>query len=171
MITKVRFPKFNANITEGMVGAWCVSEGDAVGHGDPLVEIITDKATFDFEAEEEGVVRKIIAKEKSTVPVGYIIALVGDDGDELPDVSEENEHILAEHQKAAVEVKAKGEPKAPRSRGGGRARVRAVPAARRLAKEAGVDIADVPPSQGDPVITEDDVRRYLESASGKGDRP
>ncbi|NOZ20348.1 MAG: hypothetical protein GXP25_04580 [Planctomycetes bacterium] len=171
MVTKVRFPKFDANITEGMIGQWRVAEGDAVQDGDPLVEVITDKATFDLEAEEVGVLRRIIAKEKSTVPVGYVIALIGDEGDELPDVAEENERILAEHQKAAIEMTAKGEAKAKASpsRQGSRVKVRAVPSARRMAKEAGIDIADVPPSEGNPIVTEDDVRRYLDSTSNKGE--
>lgn len=136
-----------------------------------MVEIITDKATFDLEAETEGRLKAIIAKEKSVVPVGYIIALAGEDGDALPDVAEENEKIMAEHRQTALDAKPTGGAREALGAVGGRAHVRAVPAARRLAKEAGIDIANVPPSNGSPVITEEDVKRYLASTSGKGGAP
>jgi len=50
----------------------------------------TDKACFDIEAPRAGVVRRILADAKSTLPVGYIIALIGDPDDPLPDVSAAN---------------------------------------------------------------------------------
>ena len=168
MMQKVRFPKFDANITEGMVGVWYKSEGEDVGSGDPLVQIVTDKATFDFESTWSGTLRQVVAKEKSHVPVGYVIALIGDDADEMPDVSIENEQIMAAHEKETLEVKAKSDGKRSRRRAG-RTRVRAVPAARRLAREAGIDIADVPCAADNPVIGEDDVTRYLKSTSDKGE--
>ena len=63
---------------DGMIGRWLKREGERVEAGEPLVEIITDKAKFDYESPASGILRKIVATEKSTVPVGYVIALFAD---------------------------------------------------------------------------------------------
>ena len=58
---------------EGTFGAWLKNEGDTVQPGDALCELITEKTTFPLEAEGEGILRRIVAGEKSVVPVGAVI--------------------------------------------------------------------------------------------------
>jgi len=165
MVTKIRFPKIDANILEGQVGGWLKAEGDRVSKDEPLVELITDKANFELPSEADGVLRKIIAGEKSTVPVGYVLALIAEDDEPLPDVNEENEKLLAEH-RAVAQL---GSPtpvvvrKAQRER---RKRVRATPAARRLARQLEIDLSDVE-AQGDrQIVTEEDVKRHIDERQG-----
>ena len=158
---KVRFPKFDANITEGMVGKWLKAELDDVKRGEKLVELVTDKATFELEADCDGKLLRIVAPEKSHVPVGYIIAIIGDADEAVPDVSAENERIMREYQDLVVSM---GEADAKSS--SERRRVRATPAARRLARQAGVDLSEIPSRDGKQVITEEDVKVFLQRKEG-----
>lgn len=168
MIHRVVLPKFDANITEATIGEWHKSEGDAVQPDDVLVDIITDKANFELTAETGGILRKIIAPEKSQVPLGYVIALVGDADDDFPDVSAENEKLMQEYL-ASVTGKTVSAPtgeraevvKEPAAR---RGRVRATPRARRLAREHHIDLAAVREKTGAEVVTEKEVRQYVEES-------
>ena len=166
MIHRVVLPKFDANITEATIGEWHRSEGDAVHPGDVLVDIITDKANFELTAEAGGILRKIAAAEKSQVPLGYVVALVGDAADDLPDVAAENEKLMQEYL-ASVTGRAVSAPTGdrtgpPKERVARQGRVRATPRARRLAREHHIDLADVREKTGVEVLTEKEVRQYIE---------
>ncbi len=159
--------KWAENLDEATVSAWLVSEGDEVTPGDGLCEIITDKASFEYEIEFEGTVKAIYCPPNSTVPVGYVIAFIGGPHDEPPaGVAEENAALLEKH-RAEAEAELDLELDLPATvarRGAGRGgRVRATPAARRLAREKDLVIEEVAQAldvQG--VVSEDDIRRYLE---------
>ena len=156
MAALVRFPKLGANVVEGAVSAWRRREGDSVRKGDPLVEIVTSKATFDVESPADGVLRRILAPEKSNLPVGYVLALVGEPGEELPDVDGENGRLLAAFRAEALQRRSgEAEPGATASR----KKVRATPGARRLAIELGIDLGEISLPSGSGVIREEDVRR------------
>lgn len=168
MAVKVVIEKVFENMEEATIGKWLKREGDYVNEGEPLVEIITEKVTFEMESPSSGILRRIIAHEKSAVPVGYVIALLGEADEQLPDVDEENERLLKRwrgEQLAAMSVA----PAAPKSQplqtgisSEGAKRVRATPAARRFAKEHGVSIEEVADALGVEVVSEADVRRYIE---------
>jgi len=163
MIHKVVLPKFDANITEATLGPWHKREGDRVHVGDVLVDVITDKANFELEAEGEGVLRTIITPEKSQVPLGYIIAILADADEDVPDVSAENEVMMTEY-RASVTGKALAAPTddaAKTEPTAGPARVRATPRARRLARGAGVDLAEVQEATGSERVTEKDVETWM----------
>lgn len=176
MVHKLTLPKFDANITEAALGAWHKSEGERVEAGDVLVDVITDKANFELTAQAPGVLRKIVAPEKSQVPLGYVIALVGDPGDELPDVTAENSRLMREYLASAtgkavpIVIGMRPGPSSgvpaqpgavPISSGG--ERVRATPRARRLAREHGIDLADVSRwiGTGVEIVTEEHVQRLI----------
>ena len=93
---RVALPKFDANIVQATLGAWHKSEGDRVDTGDVLVDVVTDKANFELTAEASGVLRRSLAPEKSEVPLGYVVALVGQPAEPIPDVSAENERMMKE---------------------------------------------------------------------------
>jgi len=157
MAVLIRFPKVAANVEEGMVGAWRKRVGDRVARDEPLVELITDKATFELPAETDGTLLRILAEEKSTVPVNYVLGILGSPDEAVPDVTEENERLLALHRRRAA---ADWRPQAGSSvAGGGVPNVRATPSARRLARELGVDLTQVVPADG-RVVRDDDVRRH-----------
>lgn len=166
----IMIEKWAENLDEATVGRWLVQEGDEVEAGDGLCEIITDKATFEYEAERAGIVKAIYAPARSTVPVGYVIAFVGAaDEEPPPHIEEHNRRLMAEHRRAAeeeleLEIDLFGRNSRRERRGGGRRadKVRATPAARRLAREREVSLEEIATALGkDDVINEEDVRRFL----------
>jgi pyruvate dehydrogenase E2 component (dihydrolipoamide acetyltransferase) len=159
MITKVKLPKISANIEEATVTAWFKREGDPVRKGEPLLELTTDKAAVEFEAPRGGTLRKILAREKSVVPVGYILALLGTADDVLPDVTQSNAAILEKHRKASAPTH-KTVKSRVRKIGGN---VRATPAARRLAKEHDIDLETVKAALKVTVVTEESVEAFRTS--------
>jgi pyruvate dehydrogenase E2 component (dihydrolipoamide acetyltransferase) len=156
MITKVRNPKLSANIEEAMITAWLKEEGDKIRKGEPIAEITTDKTAFEFESPRAGTLRRIVAPVKSTIPVNYVIALIGGASDPLPDVDPENGKLMDAH-RARVKTLRKAKP--GKQTGSARIRVRATPAARRLARELGVDLAKIQAAGGPDVVSEEMVRK------------
>jgi pyruvate/2-oxoglutarate dehydrogenase complex dihydrolipoamide acyltransferase (E2) component len=165
MIHRIALPKFDANITEATVGRWLKTEGDLVKKDDLLVEMITDKATFELTSEAQGVLRKIVAPEKSQVPLGYVVALVGGPRDPLPDVSAENRRLMDDYLASVtaktVSAPEKGPgPSSPAEPAEPIARVRATPKARRLARRHNIDLALVQKALGVEVVTEEHVQEF-----------
>ncbi|MDA0321211.1 MAG: E3 binding domain-containing protein [Verrucomicrobia bacterium] len=155
MIAKIRMPKLSANIEEATITAWLKNEGDKVRKEEPIAEVTTDKTAFEFESPKAGTLRRIVAPVKSNVPVHYVIALIGSASDPLPDVDPENKTLMTEH-RARAETSRKTQPKKRSS--GPRARVRATPAARRLARELGIDLTDVAAAGDSEIVSEEMVR-------------
>ena len=77
MATQVVMPKLSPTMEEGQLSRWLKKEGDKVTVGEPLAEVDTDKATMEAQALAEGVLRKILVEEGSTVPLGAVIAIIG----------------------------------------------------------------------------------------------
>jgi pyruvate/2-oxoglutarate dehydrogenase complex dihydrolipoamide acyltransferase (E2) component len=165
MPAKVKVPKLTENTDEVTLTAWFKKEGDAIRKGDPLVEMTTDKAVFEVESPCSGVVRKILAKVKSVLPTGYVVALVGSAAEPLPDVSAANARLLEKRSDAAPAAKPIAPPVAPASAPAApdpaASAVRATPAARRLAREKGIDLAKLRNDIKVEVITEEMVRQCL----------
>jgi pyruvate dehydrogenase E2 component (dihydrolipoamide acetyltransferase) len=167
MIIKVLVPQAFENMEEATIGAWLKAEGDLVHEGDALCELITEKTTFELPAEgmpASGVLlRRIMASEKSIVPVGVCIALLGSDGEELPDVEAENARVLARRQAESTtpSTPALQVPVADATAvGPSTSRLRATPAARRAARERGLALEDVAVAYPGKVLTEDDVANF-----------
>lgn len=158
MSTRVPIPQLSANITEATVTAWMATVGETVAQGQALAEVTTDKAAFELEAPADGTLLTIYAREKSIVPVGYTVALIGAPGDTDPAVEADNRALLARQQSTI--------PKAEhaRRRDGGD-RVRATPKARKIARQHGLDLARIKADTGADLINETILAPYLESAS------
>jgi pyruvate dehydrogenase E2 component (dihydrolipoamide acetyltransferase) len=110
-----------------------------------------------------GTLRKIFAPEQSVVPVGYILAAIGgaDETEEaLPDIESENEKLIA---RSREELTARDGLAVKRG-----TRVRATPAARRLAKELAVDLAAVAASSSGALVREEDVRAFSQREGSGG---
>jgi pyruvate dehydrogenase E2 component (dihydrolipoamide acetyltransferase) len=86
LVKKIVMPKYGLQQDEGTVVRWLKNEGEKVEKGEGLVEVETDKAVFEYESPEAGVLRKILVKEGSVVPVLSVIAVVTDSPDEPVDV-------------------------------------------------------------------------------------
>src|SRR3954464_1362528 len=75
----VSMPRLSDSMEEGTILKWLKSDGDEVSRGDELVEIETDKANMTYEADSDGVLQ-IVAQEGDTLPVGELIARIGEGG-------------------------------------------------------------------------------------------
>jgi pyruvate dehydrogenase E2 component (dihydrolipoamide acetyltransferase) len=159
MVTKVKIPKLTENDEEQVVTAWLKKEGDPVQKGDPLVELSTSKAAFELEAPRSGLLRAILADVKSSLPVGYVIALIGDAGEALPEVSAANRRLMGTQARSVQSAPAA----TPTSGSAGTGPLRATPAARRVARERGIDLALVQAKYKVEVINESVLAKYLEA--------
>ncbi|SIN69039.1 pyruvate dehydrogenase complex dihydrolipoamide acetyltransferase [Algoriphagus halophilus] len=104
----IRMPKMSDTMEEGVIAAWLKKVGDTVKPGDILAEVETDKATMELESYDEGVLLYIGVKEKDSVPVNGVIAVIGEKG-------EDYEHLLkgADSSSDKKEEAPKSEEKAP----------------------------------------------------------
>jgi pyruvate dehydrogenase E2 component (dihydrolipoamide acetyltransferase) len=159
MAIVIRMPEVLAGATEGVISHWAVKEGDEVAVGDVLAEIETDKAAVEYQAEDAGTVARLVQAAGKMVEVGEPIAVFAAAGDTDADiekaladaggaVAEEEpaaEAPAAEAVATSVEAApaAQAEPAVVRAAG---ERIFASPIVRKLAREAGIDLAVVPGS-------------------------
>jgi pyruvate dehydrogenase E2 component (dihydrolipoamide acetyltransferase) len=76
-------PKLSPTMEEGQLSRWLKKEGEKVSIGEPIAEVDTDKATMEAQALTSGVLRKILVQEGSTVPLGAIIAIIGEPDEDI----------------------------------------------------------------------------------------
>ena len=166
MATAVILPKLDEAMLTGTIVWWMKDEGDWVEKGESILEIETEKVTFEIEAEESGILSKVVAKEGDEVTVGTVIALILQPGEEAPDVPEPvvvpKGEAPAAVPAAPVEVP---EPlKEPRD-------IKASPVARRTAREHGIDIATVMGTGPGGRIVREDVLRAVEESKAVAAQP
>src|SRR5208283_1880936 len=144
MATEVLMPALSPTMTEGKIARWLKTEGEPVRPGDVLAEIETDKATMEVEAIDEGVLAKIVVPAGTAdVPVNYVIGLIAGDGEDAKSVASEPLPASEKTPDAASAVPT-AVTAAPILLNGERGpRVFASPLARRIAKEAGLDLAAI----------------------------
>ena len=94
---EIQMPKLSDTMTEGTVVSWKKKIGDEVTAGGVLAEIETDKATMEWEATDDGVLKEIFVQEGGKVNVGDRIAFIGGEGDEA---AESDEKKVEEHASA-----------------------------------------------------------------------
>src|SRR4051812_36459301 len=182
MPINILMPALSPTMEKGNLAKWLKKEGDKVKSGDVIAEIETDKATMEVEAVDEGTIAKILVPEGTQdVPVNDIIAVLAGDGEDVkaasagagaapaPKPAEAPKPAAAAPAPAAPTAApapaAAPAPQAAAAKTNGQARVFSSPLARRLAKEAGIDIARVNGSGPHGRI----VARDVEGAkSGKG---
>lgn len=162
----IRMEKWAENLDEVTVGEWLKREGDLVAPGEPVAELITEKATFQYTPEEGGVLLRILAGENSTLPVGYVIGFIGEPGEPLPEGVESTNQGLIEAKKAEVRLALAPSVEPTRAAAGGA--LRATPPARRAARDAGVELEAVAAWLGDGRrLTDRDVEAYVQQAGGE----
>src|ERR671939_1015343 len=83
MATEIKLPRLGQGMESGTIVKWLKSEGEQVEKGEPLYELDTDKVTQEVEADASGVLLKIAVSE-GEVPVGQTIAVIGEQGEEVP---------------------------------------------------------------------------------------
>ena len=166
MITYVTVPQYFENMEEATIGAWLKKEGETVAQGDALCELITEKTTFELEAEADGVLRLILAPEKSIVPVGFTLAFIGGETEVLPDIEAENTALkelkkdIEDVSESALKVPSLSVSKSVPAPSAAGSRVRATPAARRAARDKGINLEDLAAKFPGKVLSEEDVANY-----------
>lgn len=172
MSTRVTIPLVSTNASDVTITAWRCAPGARVRPGEGLLEVTTDKAAFEVEAPSEGTLLAVYAPPRSVVPVGYIVALLGEPGETDPAVESDNAAIVARQQHAltardpAADASAAATAGAPSLRSpppSGTAlpqAVRATPKARRLAAERGLDLEAVRAATAATLITEAVLEAY-----------
>ncbi|MBI2986131.1 MAG: 2-oxo acid dehydrogenase subunit E2 [Deltaproteobacteria bacterium] len=165
MATDVIMPALGMAQEKGTLVSWLKAEGDSVTKGEPLMEVETDKATVEVEAPASGILAHVTAAPGDEVPVGQRIAVLVAPGESLPKQSTKAAPPSAAA--AALTVS----PPEPSSVSKAQAapilgRIAASPAARRIAKERGVDLASLKGSGPKGEIVAQDVQRAKEMESG-----
>ncbi|MGD2069546.1 MAG: pyruvate dehydrogenase complex dihydrolipoamide acetyltransferase [Gemmatimonadota bacterium] len=178
MATKVHMEALSPTMEEGQVVKWLKDEGDEVTNGDVLAEIETDKATMELTARGAGILRKVVVGEGGTAPVGTVIAVIGEEDEDISELlrdatagdagDEEPEAAgpARKDEEAEEEEEESGRDTTPAAAEAGEegGRIKASPLARRLAEEAGIDLAAVRGSGPAGRI----VKRDVEEAKEKG---
>ncbi|KJC59428.1 branched-chain alpha-keto acid dehydrogenase subunit E2 [Bradyrhizobium sp. LTSPM299] len=192
MPINILMPALSPTMEKGNLAKWLKKEGDKVKSGDVIAEIETDKATMEVEAVDEGTIAKILVPEGTQdVPVNDIIAVLAGDGEDVkaasagaragaapaPKPAEAPKPAAAAPAAAAAAAPAAAPaPKpaaapapqaaaAPAAQANGHARIFSSPLARRLAKEAGIDLARITGTGPHGRVIAHDV---AEAKSGKG---
>ena len=173
-------PALSPTMTEGSISKWNVKEGDSFAAGDVLLEIETDKATMDVEAQEDGVVMKIIQGDGSkAVQVGTRIGVLAEPGDDLATLeipADENSSAAAPKASEAAKPepkapqkseKVEGQPKVASEKAGGKIHKQTyplMPSVALLVAENGLDesaIAKIPSTGPNGRLLKGDVLAYL----------
>lgn len=158
MAVKVPMPKVGLTMTEGFVTQWLKEDGDEVKKKDPIAVIMSKKITYEIGSPADGIFRPVV-KLQETIPVNQAMAYITAPGEAVP-----VEEAAAEAPAAAVVAAAAGPAPAKKF-------VVASPAARRVAKELGVDITLVQGTGPQGKISEDDVRQFAEKQAAVSASP
>ncbi len=160
MITAVHVPRWGITMERGLIVAWLAEEGQRVAKGQPLLELETEKMVNVVESPGDGVLRMILVPAGETAAVGELIAVIAEPTEEF-----DLEALRDAAPSPAATTSAVRERRAARpAKRTARGRVRASPAARRLAQAHGLDLAGVAGTGPRDSITRHDVKRALMDA-------
>jgi pyruvate dehydrogenase E2 component (dihydrolipoamide acetyltransferase) len=185
MPVNILMPALSPTMEKGNLAKWLKQEGDKVKPGDVIAEIETDKATMEYEAIDEGTLAKIVVPEGTQdVAVNQLIAVLAEEGEDVKAAAAGAGKAAAPAAKPSASAPAKPEsaaapaaqPAAPKAappsqpqpsvaRAPGTNRVFSSPLARRLAKEAGIDLGRI---QGSGPLGRIIARDVEAAKSGKG---
>ncbi|WGH76561.1 pyruvate dehydrogenase complex dihydrolipoamide acetyltransferase [Tenacibaculum tangerinum] len=172
----VTMPRLSDTMTEGTVATWLKKVGDAVEEGDILAEIETDKATMEFESFNEGTLLHIGIQEGESAPVDSLLAIIGEAGTDVSSVLEAHKAGALDNSSDSEE-KQEEAPKAEENKtetattpvetvsntnSGGR--IFASPLAKKIAKDKGINLAEVTGSGENGRIVKKDVENYTPAA-------
>ncbi|MBP2564834.1 pyruvate dehydrogenase complex dihydrolipoamide acetyltransferase [Agrobacterium tumefaciens] len=185
MPINITMPALSPTMEEGNLAKWLVKEGDKVAPGDVIAEIETDKATMEVEAVDEGTVAKLVVPAGTeAVKVNALIAILAAEGEDVAEAAqggnaapapsqakaeapkeEKSEAAPVKAEKPVADQAAAASTPAPVAKSG--ERIFASPLARRLAKEAGLDLTAVSGSGPHGRIVKTDVEKAAASGGAK----
>lgn len=132
-MAEIIVPELAESITEGTISTWFKQVGDTVEKGENVLELETDKVNVEIVSEEAGVISELKAEEGDTVEVGQVIAVVGEGSGPAAEPAEEDENDEL---------------------------VVATPSARKLAREKGIKISDINPTDPRGLVRSQDVENH-----------
>ncbi len=155
-MAEIIVPELAESITEGTIAKWLKQPGEHVEKGEFIVELETDKVNVEVISEEAGTVKELLFEEGDTVEVGAVIAIVGEGG--AAPAPKKEEAAPAEKAEAAPQASAPAEETSSSDD-----RTIASPAARKLAREKGIDLAAVNPVDPMGRVRAQDVAAHTEA--------
>lgn len=168
MAEVIFMPRMSDTMTEGNIVGWLKKEGDKVEPGDTLAEVETDKATMELDSPAEGVILHIAVKE-GAVPINAVIAVIGKQGEDWQAAiaAAGGASDIVPDAAPAAPTPAAAAPSAPAAPAPAPStedsRTKASPLAKSMAKETGVDLAQVTGSGDQGRIVKRDVEAFIES--------
>lgn len=191
MAEKIEMPKLSDTMEEGVIAKWNVKEGDKVQSGDIIAEVETDKATMEVEVFDSGTILKIIVDEGDSVPLGGLMAVIGEEGEDISDILEDAGNGSDDKEKVEEKTEKKGKEKKDvegEEAGGGEetfepefseleengepekksesdddGRIKASPLAKKMAEDKGIKLSRVEGSGPDGRIIKKDIENFKES--------
>jgi pyruvate dehydrogenase E2 component (dihydrolipoamide acetyltransferase) len=151
-------PKWGLTMKEGKISKWFKSEGDTIQKEEPLFEVETEKITNVVEAVADGILFQIVVSAGTAVPVGTIVAVIAEPGEKPERIEGLQAGEIVEEAAPSASGSAPTAPEKPSVK----KFIPASPAARRVAKELAVDLAQVAGTGPKGRVTEADVMRYHE---------
>ncbi len=175
----VQMTQLSPTMTEGRIARWLKKEGDTLESGEVMAEIETDKATMEMEVVDEGVLHKILAAEGSTVSVGTPIAVIAEEGEEVPADYQPASASSPQAEAAPAAAETAAAPAAPSTPAAAPTasvveapsnsrRIKASPLARRLAKQKGINLAAITGTGPKGRITKTDVEKAVKRGINLG---
>lgn len=149
MPIEVVMPKFGLTMQEGTIQQWYKAEGDAIAAGEPLFEVETEKVLYDVEAPATGVVARLLYPVEATVACARVVAVIA--------VGGEDRAAVAARYSDAADLAGCSDQRERTTKKVPAAGLVATPAARKLAKDSGVDLAALAGSGPGGRITREDV--------------
>ncbi len=186
MSIEIRVPTLGESIVDATIASWLKKEGDTIQQGDALVELETDKVNVEVNAEQSGVLQKVVKQEGDTVAVGEVLGLIGESTSSSAttqaSANGEKEPVAATSSISSPPHTAPAETVAPQSppvqvaapvqqSTQQEAQRPPSPLARRIAAEHNVDIAQVRGTSPHGRITREDVVNYLEQNTQQAAQP
>lgn len=164
MAHEILMPKLSSTMDVGTITVWLKEEGDRVEVGEAIFEVMTDKIAIEVEAYEEGILLKKYIGNDGSAPVNSVIGYIGEAGEEVPATMprlETSEEVIEEEVVEVKEVATKVEESSVKAD-----KVRATPAARRLARLNNVDLYNVKGSGPRNRVQAQDILNYEPAVTG-----
>jgi pyruvate dehydrogenase E2 component (dihydrolipoamide acetyltransferase) len=169
-VVVVTMPRLSDTMTEGTVANWLKKVGDKISEGDILAEIETDKATMEFESFNAGTLLYIGVNEGESAPIDSVLAIIGPAGTDISGIAENyknSDNIPAQkaetNSSLSLAEQSTTNNQQPASENTGR--IFASPLAKQIAKEKGINLAQVKGTGENGRITKTDVENFTPSSS------
>jgi pyruvate dehydrogenase E2 component (dihydrolipoamide acetyltransferase) len=166
-IERIKLPDIGEGIAEGEIVRWLVKEGDPVKQFQPIVEVLTDKASVEIPSPYSGRVIRLLAREGERIRVGSPIAEIEIEDSQQQVIAQPGTIEMAKEESRSATVAAQAETATVERR----PHIRAPPRVRKLAQELGVDLALVKGTGPGGIITEEDVKRFYEENIARARAP